>query len=154
MEALWFIFAYFWPLKMPSIHASILRQIWIAIYRWKALNVSFPTQLEAHQLDICSSSYSPLKEAWSCCERPDFTLAKILASNLTLHHDSALPLARAGQCVLIAYSPLIWSWATLLKAWPKAPKCAPTSKCVPKLFFSPFFCASLLFFSFYFLQDL
>ena len=78
VEAFWFIFACFWPLKMLSIPASIVRQIWIAIYRWKALNVSFPTQLEAHQLDVCSSSYSPLKEAWSCCERPDFTLAKFL----------------------------------------------------------------------------
>ncbi|QHO38585.1 uncharacterized protein DS421_4g121680 [Arachis hypogaea] len=39
---------------------------------------NFPTQLEAHQLDVCSSSYSPLKEAWSCCERPDFTLATFL----------------------------------------------------------------------------
>ena len=153
MEALWFIFAYFWPLKMPFTHASILRQIWIAIYRWKALNVSFPTQLEAHQLDVCSSSYSPLNEAWSCCERPDFTLAKI-CSNLTLfHHDSALPLARAGQCACWLFSSLIWSWATLLKAWPKAPKCAPTSKCVPKLFFSPFLCFFASFSS-YFLQDL
>ena len=57
----WFIFAYICPLKMPFVPASIVRQIWIAIYRWKALNVSFPTQLEAHQLDFCSSSYSPLK---------------------------------------------------------------------------------------------
>ena len=153
MEALWSIFAYFLPLKMPFTHASIVCQIWIVIYRWKALNVSFPTQLEAHQLDICSSSYSPLKEAWSCCERPDFTLAKILASNLTLHHDSALPLARAGQCACWLLPSLIWSWVTLLKPWPKAPKCTLTSKCTPKLFFLLFLCFFASFSS-YFLQDL
>ena len=61
VEAFWFIFACFWPLKMPFIPASIVFQIWIAIYRWKALNVSFPMQLEAHQSNVCSSSYSPLK---------------------------------------------------------------------------------------------
>ena len=134
---------------MPLVHASIVRQIWIAIYRWKALNVSFPTQLEAHQLDVCSSSYSPLKEAWSCCERPDFNLAKICFNLTLLYHDIALPLARAGQCACWLLPPLIWSWATLLKAWPKAPKCAPTSKCSPKLFFFllfSLFCASLLLF--------
>ena len=37
---------------------------WTIIYGWKALNVSFPTQLEVLNLDLCSSRYLPLK--WTC----------------------------------------------------------------------------------------
>ena len=77
---------------------------------------------------------------------PRFYLSEILASNLNVDHDSALPLARAGQCACWLLPSLIWSWATLLKAWPKAPKCTPTSKCTPKLFFSPFFVLLCFFF--------
>ena len=70
-----------------------------------------------------------------------------------MHQEVALSSPSELSFVLIAYFPFIWSWATLLKAWPKAPKCAPTSKCVPKLFFSPFLCFFASFSS-YFLQDL
>ena len=34
---------------------QISGKIWTIIYCWKALDVYFPTQLEAHQLDFCSS---------------------------------------------------------------------------------------------------
>ncbi|QHO53936.1 uncharacterized protein DS421_2g52360 [Arachis hypogaea] len=41
-----------------SLRRLSSRKVWTIIYCWKALDVYFPTQLRARQLDSCSSKKS------------------------------------------------------------------------------------------------
>ena len=43
-----------------SLHHLFLAKVWTIIYCWKALDVYFPTQLEARHFEFCSSRKSTL----------------------------------------------------------------------------------------------
>ena len=43
-----------------SLHRVNSGKVWTIIYCWKALDVYFPTQLEAHHFEFCSSRKSTL----------------------------------------------------------------------------------------------
>ena len=43
-----------------SLHRLSLSKVWTIIYCWKALDVYFPTQLEARHFEFCSSRKSTL----------------------------------------------------------------------------------------------
>ncbi|KAL4306381.1 hypothetical protein AHAS_Ahas16G0172600 [Arachis hypogaea] len=45
-----------------SLHRQFLAKVWTIIYFWKALDVYFPTQLEARHFEFCSSRKSTLSE--------------------------------------------------------------------------------------------
>ena len=54
--------------RVPCACAPLcVMQLWQILYRFEAPDVSFPTQLEPHHLDLCSSSYGRLsakRSAW------------------------------------------------------------------------------------------